>query len=76
MSNQTRDTFKTTDATDSLKDLSERERHLPTMPDPAQGQDAEVRLPTDKDPSKKPSLIHEPPPIGDEDDTGGLELIA
>lgn len=76
MSNQTGDTFNTTDATDSLKDRSERERHLPTMPDPTHGQDAEVRLPTDKDPSKKPSLIDEPQPIGDEDETEGLEQIA
>lgn len=50
------------------------------MPDPTHEQDAGVRLPTDqdrsKDPSKKPSLIDEPQPFGDEDETDGLEQIA
>ena len=76
MSNETGETFNTTAAADSLKDRLERDRHLPTMPDPTKDQDAEVRLPTDKDPSTKPSLIDEPQPIGDDDDTEGLEQIA
>jgi len=81
MSNQSESAINSTQAADPLKDARlERDRHLPTMPDPTHDQDAEVRLPTDKDPSKdpskKPSLIDEPQPIGDEDQTDGLEQIA
>ncbi|MFZ0687195.1 MAG: hypothetical protein WAM89_16755 [Terriglobales bacterium] len=53
----------------------ERDRHLPTMPDPTRDRDDGVRVPTDKDPSN-PLPIDEPQPIGDKDDTNGLEQIA
>ena len=76
MSNQTADTFHNTDAAGPLKDGLERERHLPTMPDPSQDQGTEVSVPTEKDPSKKPSQIDEPRPIGDKDETEGFEQIA
>ena len=66
MSNQTEGRLNTTAAAGPPKkdERLERDRHLPTMPDPTQDEDREVRLPTDKDrsidPSKKPSLIDQP----------------
>jgi len=79
MSNETGYAFNSTQSDPLKNDRLERDRHLPTMPDPTHDQDADVRLPTDKDPSKpskRPSLIDEPQPIGDEDETDGLEQIA
>jgi hypothetical protein len=77
MSDQTGDVPNSAQAADPLKDeRRERDQHLPTMPDPTRDPDADVRLPGDKNPSKKPSLIDEPEPMGDEDDTKGLEQIA
>ncbi len=45
------------------------------QPCPTRDRNDGVRVPTDKDPSN-PLPIDEPQPIGDKDDTNGLEQIA
>ncbi len=64
MSNKNENEFNLTDTADHLKNGPERERHLPTMPDPSRDNSGKrgQHLPTDPDPvpAKKPAQINDP----------------
>lgn len=67
------DNEKILDRNDTTDDLAnpQRDKHLPTMPDPVRDRETEQRLPTDRDPSKKPTPIVDPDDLEEERDAPG-----
>lgn len=67
MSNYNEKTFDLSDTADHLKNDPERGGHLPTMPDPVHDPERGRGLPAEPDPSKRPTPIHEPGRLDEEE---------